>query len=92
MTAPGTPQTVNVADHAAPADPTAIEPKVIAATIASGASAATLLPFVLWLLGAVLFHGAAVPSQVQAFAGLVITGGCTLAAGYRARHVNRPAA
>lgn len=82
------PNLPDVADHAAPATATAIEPKVTAATAASASSAAVLLPFVLWLLGTYLFHGA-VPVPVQALAGLLITGGLTFAAGYRARHVDR---
>lgn len=81
-------QIPDVADHAAPPDPAAIEPKVRAATAAGATSAAVLLPFVLWLLGAYLFHGD-VPVPVQGFAGLVITGACTFAAGYSARHVDR---
>jgi hypothetical protein len=84
---PVTAQTPNVADHAAPADPAAIEPKVQAAT-AAASSSAILLPFVLWLLGAYLFRGE-VPLPVQGFVGLVVTGGSTFVAGYLARHVDR---
>jgi hypothetical protein len=88
-----TPQTPDVADHAAPdvADGRTVEPKVRAATLAGGSSAATLLPFVLWLLATYVFHGE-VPLPVQGAVGLIITGGCTLAAGYYARHVDRPTA
>jgi hypothetical protein len=81
-------QTDGVADHAPPVDPAAVEPKVRAATAASASSAATLLPFVLWLLGTYLFPDG-VPLPVQGFAGLVVTGACTFAAGYYARHVDR---
>lgn len=86
-------QTDGVADHAPRyIDPTAIEPKVRAATAAGASSAATLLPFVLWLLSAHVFHGD-VPLPVQGFVGLLVTGACTFAAGYYARHVDRaPAA
>jgi hypothetical protein len=80
------PQTDGVADHAAPTY--AVEPKVRAATAASASSAATLLPFVLWLLGTYVFPDG-VPLPVQGFAGLIITGACTFAAGWTARHVDR---
>jgi hypothetical protein len=60
-----------------------VEPKVRAAT-----TAATVVPFVLWLLSAYLFHGE-VPLPVQGIVGTLITGGCTFAAGYLARHVDR---
>jgi hypothetical protein len=89
-----TPQTPDVADHAAPddvADGRTVEPKVRAATAAGASSAATLLPFVLWLLATYVFHGE-VPLPVQGAVGLVITGASTLAAGYYARHVDRPTA
>ena len=82
------PQQPDHADHAAPADPGAVEPKVRAATAASASSAATLLPFVLWLLSVYVFDGQ-VPLPVQGMVGLVITGACTFAAGYAARHVDR---
>jgi len=85
------PQTDGVPDHAAPddaLDASAVEPKVRAATLAGGGSAATILPFVLWLLATYVFEGD-VPLPVQGFVGLVVTGGCTFAAGYLARHVNR---
>jgi hypothetical protein len=84
------PHLIGVADHAAPATPAAIEPKVTAATAASAGSAATILPFVLWLLATYLFHGD-VPLPVQGVVGLAVTGACTFAAGYTARHVNREA-
>ncbi len=82
------PQVDGIADHAPPADPGAVEPKVAAATAASASSAAVLLPFVLWALGTYAFHGD-VPVPVQGMVGLVITGACTFLAGYRARHVDR---
>jgi hypothetical protein len=76
------------ADHAALAAPGDIEPKVSAATAGGASSAAVLLPFVLWLLSEYVFAGP-VPIPVQGFTGLVITGACTFAAGYYARHVDR---
>jgi hypothetical protein len=81
-----TPQIDGVADHADLSR--AVEPKVRAATLAGGSSAATLLPFVLWLLSVYVFHGD-VPLPVQGAAGLLITGACTFAAGWSARHVDR---
>lgn len=84
------PQTIGIADHAVTtADPTAIEPKVAAATAASATSAAVVLPFLLWLLSTYLFHGGTVPLPVEGFAGLIVAGGLTFGAGYRARHVDR---
>jgi hypothetical protein len=62
---------------------TSVEPKVRAAT-----AAATLVPFVLWLLSAYVFDGD-VPLPVQGLVVTVVTGGCTFAAGYMARHVDR---
>lgn len=89
------PNTPGVADHAAPLEAiveavasSVIEPKVTAATAASAGSAAVVLPFVLWLLSADLFHGA-VPLPVQGVVGLLVSGGLTFLAGYRARHVDR---
>jgi hypothetical protein len=92
------PQTDGVPDHAAPEPLTAaqfdavtadvVEPKVRAATAAGASSAATLLPFVLWLLATYVFPDG-VPLPVQGVVGLLVTGACTFAAGYYARHVDR---
>ena len=67
--------------------PHVIEPKVRAATSA-GAAVGAVLPFVLWLLSTYVFGGD-VPLPVQGFVGFVVTGACTFAAGYYARHVDR---
>jgi hypothetical protein len=76
-----------VADVVTVISSSAIEPKVKASTAASS-GAAIVLAFVLWLLSSYVFHGD-VPLPVSAFAGLVIVGGSTFAAGYLAPHVNR---
>ena len=81
-------------DHhdTAPIDPGPVrypvEPKVKAATAAGSTAAGVLVPFVLWLLAAYVFAGD-VPLPVQGVVGLVVTGACTFAAGYWARHVDR---
>lgn len=72
---------IDVADHQAPAAPTAIEPKVAAATAAS-----VLVPLVLWLLATYVGE---IPLPVQGAIGTLLTGACTFAAGYYARHVDR---
>lgn len=97
MTAPATVPTMTIPADGVPAAAVAaaaetvaastIEPKVTAATAASAGSAAVILPAVLWLLAQVT-HAPVAP-QVSALLGLLVTGGCTFAAGYRARHVNR---
>lgn len=68
--------------------PDVIEPKVRAATAAGATAAGVLVPFVLWLLAAYVFHGE-VPLPVEGFVGLLVTGACVFAAGYHARHVDR---
>lgn len=83
MTAP---QTDGVADHAAATYP--VEPKVRAATAAASTAAGILVPLVLWLLGTYVFHGD-VPFELQSSIGLALTGACTFAAGWAARHVDR---
>lgn len=89
------PQIPGVPDHAAPQyeviSPTAIEPKTKAATIGAGAGS-VVTGFVLYLLDAWLWNGEAdpaVPLPVVLFVGLVVTGLCTFAGGYFARHVQR---
>lgn len=67
--------------------PGAIEPKVRAATAAASTAAGVLVPAVLWLIGRLL--GADVPVAFEGLIGLLITGVCTFAAGYAARHVDR---
>jgi hypothetical protein len=76
-----------VADVVTVISSSAIEPKVKASTAASS-GAAIVLAFVLWLLSSYVFHGD-VPLPVSAFAGLLIVGGSTFAAGYLAPHVQR---
>lgn len=70
----------------------AVEPKVLAATSASGASA-VVAGFLLWLLDEWLWGGPEVPPEVPMpvalFVALVVTTAGTFAAGYWARHVNR---
>lgn len=80
-------QLEGIADHQAPATATQIEPKVTAATAASSA-AGILLPLLLWVLTTWVGE---VPVPVQAAIGTLLTGACTFAAGYYARHVNREA-
>lgn len=76
----------DVADHAPTTlPPSAVEPKVTAAT-AAAAAAAVLLPILLWLLDT---YVGPVPVAVQAAIGTVLTGAGTFVAGYRARHVDR---
>lgn len=65
----------------------AVEPKVRAATWAASASS-LLLPAVLWALGVYVFGGE-VPLPLQSLVGVLVTGACTFAAGYYARHVDR---
>lgn len=79
-------QLPDVADHAAPADPGAVEPKVRAATAAASTAAGLLLPLLLWLLAR---YVGAVPAEVQVALSTIVTGACTFAAGYYARHVDR---
>lgn len=78
--------TPGVADHASTTlPPSAVEPKVTAATAAAAATA-VLLPVLLWLLET---YVGPVPVLVQGAIGTVLTAGCTFVAGWRARHVDR---
>lgn len=80
------PNLPDVADHQAPATATAVEPKVTAATAAASTAAGILLPLLLWLLTTYVGE---VPVAVQSAVGTLLTGVCTFAAGYYARHVDR---
>jgi hypothetical protein len=92
---------LDVADHATPEIPAAVEttavpayealtadrtePKVAAATLSSALAALAV-----WLLSAYVFHGT-VPDPVVGAVGLLITSGATYLGGYLARHVDRKA-
>lgn len=84
------------ADHAA-AEPyevvsaEAIEPKTKAAAVAGAGSAAIITPAVVLLVDELWYGGGEidVPLPYVSVIGLVVTGVCTFAAGYFARHVNR---
>jgi hypothetical protein len=78
---------IRVAADVAPA--AAVEPKVRAATWGASASA-LVLPAVLWALGVYVFDGE-VPLPLQSIIGVLVSGACTFAAGYYARHVDREA-
>ena len=70
-----------------------VETKVKAATVAGAGSAAVVTPFVVWVMDQLFFDGAAapdVPLPVVGFVGLVVSGGCTFAAGWYAKHTPRP--
>jgi hypothetical protein len=69
----------------------AVEPKVKAATGAGAGAALVVTPFLLWLIARLWFAGdtAGIPLEVTGMVGFVVTGLCSLAAGYYARHVNR---
>lgn len=62
-----------------------IETKVTVAAIA-----AAVTTFVLWLLATYVFGGD-VPAPVAGLIAVVVPGGVTFAAGYRAKHTPRPA-
>jgi hypothetical protein len=88
-------QIPGVPDHAAPeyevVDPGTVEPKTKAATVAGAGSAAIITPAVV-LLADELFYGGGpidVPLPYVGVIGLIVTGLCTFAASYSARHVNR---
>lgn len=69
-----------------------VERKVKAATAAGAGSAAVVTPFVVWVVDQMWFNGDAapeVPLSVVGVIGLVVTGLCTLAAGYWAKHSPR---
>jgi hypothetical protein len=69
-----------------------VETKVKAATAAGAGSAAVLTPFVIWVVDQMAFNGDAapdVPLPVVGVIGLVVTGVCTFAAGWYARHSPR---
>lgn len=83
-------------DHAAPyevVDPSAIEPKTKAATVAGAGSAAIITPAVVLAVDELFYGGGAidVPLPYVGVIGLVVTGVCTFVASYYARHVNRVA-
>lgn len=67
----------------------AVEPKVKAATAAGATAAGLIAPVVLWLLSRYLFDGVELPLPVATAVTTCITGLCTFAAGYYARHVDR---
>jgi hypothetical protein len=69
-----------------------VETKVKAATAAAGGAAATVTPFVVWLVDALFFNGPAapdVPLPVVGVIGLVVSGAAAFAAGWWARHSPR---
>jgi len=89
-------QIPGVPDHAAPesyevVDPSAVEPKTKAATVAGAGSAAIITPAVVLLVDELFYGGGPVdvPLPYVGVIGLVVTGLCTFAGGYLARHVNR---
>ena len=97
MTHVPVPQTPGVPDHAAQpyevVSPTSVEPKTKAATVAGAGSAAVITPAVVLLVDDLLYGGGEldVPAPYIGVIGLVVTGVCTFAASYYARHVNRVA-
>ena len=68
-----------------------VEPKTKAATVAGAGSAAVITPAVVLLVDQLWFGGGEVdvPLPYVGVIGLVVTGLCTFAAGYYAKHVNR---
>lgn len=80
-------------DHSAyeVVSPTTIEPKTKAATFAGAGSAAIVTPAVVQLIDELFYGGGPinVPVAYIGVIGLVVTGACTFAASYYARHVNR---
>lgn len=90
------PQTPGVPDHAAPepyevVDPSAVEPKTKAATVAGAGSAAIITPAVVLAVDQLFYGGGEVdvPLPYVGVIGLVVTGVCTFVASYYARHVQR---
>jgi hypothetical protein len=90
-------QIPGIPDHAAPdfdvVDASAVEPKTKAATVAGAGSAAIITPAVILFVDDLFYGGGPVdvPLPYVGVIGLVVTGVCTFAAGYFARHVNRAA-
>lgn len=84
-------------DHAAPeyevVSASAVEPKTKAATAAGAGSAAVITPAVVLLVDQLFYGGGDidVPLPYVGVIGLFVTGVCTFAASYLARHVNRAA-
>lgn len=82
-------------DHAAPhydvVSPDTVEPKTKAATAAGVTSAGIITPAIVLAVDQMFYGGGEVdvPLQYVGLIGLVVTGLCTFAAGYSARHVNR---
>lgn len=82
-------------DHAAPeydvVPDDEIEPKTKSATAAASASSAVVVPFVVYVVDLAFYGGGDidVPVPVLGMIGLVVTGACTFAASYYARHVQR---
>jgi hypothetical protein len=69
-----------------------VETKVKASTVAAGGAAATVTPFVVWLVAALFFNGPAapdVPLPVVGVIGLAVSGLAAFAAGWWARHSPR---
>jgi predicted lysophospholipase L1 biosynthesis ABC-type transport system permease subunit len=69
-----------------------VENKVKVATAAGAGSAGIITPFVVWLLDQLFFDGGAqpdVPLPLVGMIGLVITGLCTFAGGWYAKHTVR---
>lgn len=89
------PQTPGIADHAAPkydvVEADVVEPKTKAATAAGAGSAAIITPAVILAVDELFYGGGPidVPLPYVGVIGLVVTGLCTFAGGYFARHVNR---
>lgn len=83
-------------DHAAP-EPYqvlpdgAVEPKTKAGTAAAAGSAAIITPAVIYFVDELFYGGGEidVPLPYVGLIGLIVTGVCTFAASYYARHVNR---
>lgn len=92
------PNIPGVADHAAPGpyevvDAAAVEPKTKAATAAGAGSAAIITPALVLAVDQLFYGGGEidVPLPYVGVIGLVVTGACTFAASYYARHVQRAA-
>lgn len=69
-----------------------IETKVKASAIGAGAGA-IIASFILWLLDGAFFNGTGepdVPLPLAAFVTLVVSTGLAFAAGYQAKHTQRP--
>jgi hypothetical protein len=67
--------------------------QVKAATVAGAGSAGVITPFAIWVLDQIFFNGAAqpdVPLPLIGVTGLIISGACTFAGGWYARHTAPP--